>query len=171
MDRDKKDEIKEMILRSETATNIIKTVAYFIFASLVLVLVLQATKLNYEYYSFVFAIIALFVAILAVNIPETVRKKEKEAELIEKCLYNFYYPLLDYIERYSIEEMAEDKKDVEYIALYRRLAKEETKNRFEEFRNGNYKKDDGVNLLHILKEDVDKYEKRLEDLQITSVKL
>jgi hypothetical protein len=71
---------------------------------------------------------------------------------------------VDYIESYSIPGLIRDVKDIECIALYRRLTNEETKIKFEEYRNNNYKKDKGISLLPILRRDIEKYEEELKKL-------
>jgi hypothetical protein len=110
-------------------------------------------------------VLALVVAIIAIFMPEKIRKKENEIESIERCLYCFYYPAVDYIEGYSIKGMKRNDEDIEHIALYRRLAEEETRKAFEKYRKGNYKKDDGKDILPKLISDINKYEKKLKDLQ------
>jgi hypothetical protein len=134
-----------------------------LFAIAMLVWIWHATNTHFDYYSLFFAIVALVVAIIAIA-PQSSKKKEEIAS-VEKCLYCFYYPAVDYIERCSIQGMRRDDADIERIALYRRLAKKETRTKFEKYRNGNYKKDDGKRLLNTLNDDIDGYEKELDKLK------
>lgn len=109
----------------------------------------------------VLSFIATATALVAINQPTI----DKQINSIEYSLYNFYYPLQDYIEGYSILGIEQDKKEIEKIGHYRRLAKEETRIKFESYRNGNYRKEDGINLLPCVIADISHYENRLKKIR------
>lgn len=56
----------------------------------------------------------------------------------------------------------QNKKDVEYIAHYRRLAKSDTREEFEKYRNSNYKKENNTQLSVLVKRDIIEYEQKLK---------
>jgi hypothetical protein len=58
--------------------------------------------------------------------------------------------------------MKVSKRDIEWIALYRRLAIKDTRIKFETYRNGNYRREDSTELLTSVRHDIDYYEKQLK---------
>lgn len=91
--------------------------------------------------------IATSTSIVAISIVSI----DRRVSIAEKSLYNFYYPLQNYLEGHLIEGMNPDKKDVEQIARYRHLAKSDTMHEFEKYRNGNYKREDSTILFRLIR--------------------
>jgi len=110
--------------------------------------------------SMAISIFATGAAIQAIIISSAYKK----SDYIEKCLYNFYYPLEDHLTDYLIKGEKLNKEDTNQVYHYRYLARKETRIKFEICRDGNYQKNDVMTLSTYIKIDIAYYHKELKKL-------